>query len=363
MKADAKTKMSPSCGMAAGLPGRLPGKVRAAAMCLSFLLLLLGGESALAGVRATVHTGKGVRDLILLGVAGNQLRYSFADGGAESAMPVTAIERVHILIEYDRSALAKAAGAGQYGTAAAILVKPILPLLPFLSLPSNNQTPTAMEALVLLMRAAGERQLIGDQNARDEAGRQYKLAAALAKAISQAEWFHGAEEAAYRGAFCLTAVGETEKAVSLMEELGVPAETDASFGWYALTRASLLMLKEDYAAALEGGIESVVFEARDVDSFPAALALTGVCYEKLGEWHRARDVHMALARLFRESSWEVYGIGRLKHILDKGLTQAEEAQAVHQVFFSGREDLNKEASELIETYSKRKTEGTASNEK
>ena len=139
--------------------------------------------------------------------------------------------------------------------------------------------------------------------------------------------------------------------------MAVPAETDASFGWYALAKARLLIEKERWDEALETGVESVVFESRSMDSFPMALAFTGTCYERLEEWHRARDVYFALGRLFRQTAWELYAMGRLKQILDEKRTDAEEPQAVQQVFFSGREDLNREASDLVETFVQRQQQG------
>jgi hypothetical protein len=156
----------------------------------------------------------------------------------------------------------------------------------------------------------------------------------------------------------LVALGAHDKAQERLEDLAVPPETDPAFGWSALARARLLVQKEEWQAALEAGIETVAFDTKDIDSFPAALLLAAKCYEELGEWYRARDVYFAVGRLTRKTAAEAYAMARLKYILDKGLTDEDEAQAIHHVFFSGREDLNGEAKQLVESYiERRKQEG------
>jgi tetratricopeptide (TPR) repeat protein len=306
-----------------------------------------------AAVKGTVYLEDGSKDVNLLGVSEGVLRYSFTGGGAASQMPLEKIRRVRIRIEYDRSALRKYLARQNYGAAAATLVKPLLPCLPFLQVPDNNQTPAAMDALTLLMRAAEERMRVGDAKAKREAVQQYRVAQAFARAIAQADWYEGAEEAACRAIACMVALGEREKAREEIEGLAVPSETDPAIGWHALARAQLLYEEESWEQALEAAAESVAFETKDFDSFPGALLVSARCYEKLDEWHRARDIYHAMGRLLRNTTWEVHAIARLRHIMDEGLTKEEEKQELHDVFFSGKIDYNAEARELIEQYAER----------
>lgn len=322
-----------------------------------WFVVLVGVMPVRGAVKATVYTEKGFKDLDLLAVSDGKLRYSFAGGGAASVLSFSDIKRVRIEAKYDRSALRKAIGQGQHGAAAAMLVKPLLPTLPFLELPGCNVTPVAMDAVALLMRAAEERLLVGDDKARTEAMRQYKVALAFAEAVSRADWYEAAEEADCRAVACLVALDQVDKAKERLTDLAIPAETDPAFGWHALARARVLTSEGQWEAALEAAVESLAFETKDIDSFPGAMVISATCYEKLDEWHRARDVYYALGRLFRDTTWEVYAIGRLRRILEQGLTDEEEKQLVHQVFFSGREDLNGQAQSLIEAYLQRKKKG------
>ncbi len=320
----------------------------------------LYGQST--GVAATLQTARGPREVVLLSNVDGVVRYNLPGGGAVGALRVGEIERCRINVEYDRGKLLEATSKRQWSAAAAILVRPLLPLLPFLELAGNNQTPRAMEALTYLMRAADERALIGNAAAREEAVKQYRVGLALARAIAKADWFAGADEAGYRAVLCLIGVGELAEARQRLEDLAAPGEMEAAFGYYALARAKLLIGEGKWAEALEAGVESVVFQTKDIDCFPAALAATAACYEELGEWHRARDVYYAIGRLLKHTAWEIHAMRRLKHIFDQELTAAEEPRELRQVFFSGREDLNAIVKDLLDQFVKQQQQGKVGND-
>jgi len=247
------------------------------------------------------------------------------------------------LKEYDDTSLRKALRKQEWQEAANILLPVIDPVLPYLDLKENNAVSLALDAGEYLMKAAAVKSKgYLTKEARELGREQYLEACRILKAVSKAEWFSGAEPAQLRSILCLIFLGETDKAEKELEETREPDRWDAAYGLYWMAKAHLHFAGGRFRSAIDDVVQSLIFETKNIDTFPDALLLSARCYEEMLEWHRARDVYYEVVKLFSGTYWQDFAVNRLEYIMAEGLTKSGEVTQVEYVFFG----IDEEANEL-----------------
>ena len=98
---------------------------------------------------------------------------------------------------------------------------------------------------------------------------------------------------------------------------------------------------------MDAALQSICFTNKDVTTFPDALLRSARGYEEQNEPYRARDVYYEVAKLFPRTDWSAAAIGRLKDIMNRGLTTAKETSATGNAFFKTSDDMNKLVAQLL----------------
>lgn len=290
---------------------------------------------------------KEVRDLDLVGREGPVLhcRPTGMVGYAWVALPIRDIARTFFKVDYDTEAYNKAVKARQWVSAAQIIGTPVLDVLPYLDLPANNAVEPAEEACKALLNSGGV--LLDDPGTNRLRRVRFQTASGIYRAIATATWSPFARPAAPKAVLCLAMAGDLEKARSELDLLRVPEPDDPEYGWYWFTEAWLRYRAGAFRDALNATVRSIVFQNKDVLTFPDALLISGRCYEEVLEFHRARDVYYEVARLFPGTPWDQSARRRLAFILEKGLTKDKENTAIETVFFGLQADINAQAAALL----------------
>jgi hypothetical protein len=144
------------------------------------------------------------------------------------------------------------------------------------------------------------------------------------------------------------ALDKPKTARKLLDELSQPNQGDRAYGLYWLLKGQLDFGDSNYRDAMQGAVNSLCFETKDIDTFPDALMLSAQCYEEMQEWHRAVDVYYEVARIFPYTDWSEVAVRRLHFIMDRGLIKEAEKEAVETVFFNLKEDMNKTVQALFD---------------
>jgi hypothetical protein len=231
--------------------------------------------------------------------------------------------------------------------AAAVLLPVVTPVLPYLALKDNDVIEPTVDAGSCVMKAAAALARTRSPNP-EKVKAAYMHAYAIFKALTRAEWHPAAEPAKLKGVLCLIAVGDLGNAENELDQARTPEPGDGAYGLYWLAQARLrLAKKQSPRFCTDAVIKSIVFETKDIDTFPEALLVSGRCYEDLLEFHRARDVYYEVVKLFANTEWEDIGRERLQFIMDKGLTKAKEEAPIENIFFGLVEDMNAKADALL----------------
>ncbi len=321
-----------------------PAAALAAALAAAVLACPAGAraQQAARGVRVRLELENEQRDVLLLGRRGNALLYRppSAPAGVSAELDVRSIAAGEFALPDVGYEAEKAARERRYVAAAQIYLKAVSPALPFLDLPGNNAAEPAMAAGRLLYRAAriyGERDGDGD---RATAKKLFETAYTVLKACAAASWHPYARHAEARSALCLVETGRMDDAARVLDGMREPAAGDAAYGIFWFARARLRYERGDAHGALDAAIQSVLYENKDVETFPAALMLCALCYEDILEIHRTRDIYYEVARLFQGTEWAEKATAGLRVIMDEGLADAPEEQDAARVFFGVAEDMN-----------------------
>ena len=265
-------------------------------------------------------------------------------------IPTATIAAVDFALEYDRFEVTRAMAKNDWPKAIRILREVYEPTDLYLDLPENNAAEGALDLGTTMMKFA-RRTARGakDADERAKASQQYDAAYRVFQACSKAEWSSVGALGILKGCRCLLAV-DAEKAKTArrrVEEMEEPTPGDDSYGHYWLLKAELAPLGGDVTNAMDAAVKSVCFENKDVETFPDALMLTADCYERLGNFYRARDVYFEVAKLFPETDWSADALVRLEAILASGKTQKKEAATAESTFFGLEEDMNALAEALV----------------
>lgn len=303
-----------------------------------------------AVVPAVLTIDKDLKEVDLVGRQDNAIFYRPRGGpeGASLTLKVDAITDGEFTLEYDKQTVARAMFGERWAELASLLLPVVTPLLPYLDINENNGVSLAMDASLALLKAA--KTLPGE----DEANKArrialYRRAYSMFKYIGKAAWSPDAELATLRAVECLTAVGDLRQAGEELEAARVPEAGDESYGLYWLVKAGIEYANKKTREAMNSAVKSVVFDNKNIETFPDALFLTARCYEDLLEWYRARDVYYEIARLFPGTGHAVTGREKLKNLLDKGLTKDKESSPIESVFFGLDEDVNERVRALLKS--------------
>jgi tetratricopeptide (TPR) repeat protein len=306
-------------------------------------------QAAPKAVPATLVFGKEDKEVDLVGRDKDLVLYRPRGGpeGASTSAKLQDIASVEFVVELDRDAVAKAWMAENWPAAAVLLLPAATPLLPYLDMRDNNGVELAMQAGQALVKSARNLVRTGGAANLERATNVYVRARDMLTAVGAAEWSPDAERARLNAIQCRIAVGDLVEAGKDLEAARVPEAGDDSFGLYWLTRAQWRYAKGQIRSAMDAVVKSLVFEDKDIETFPDALLLSGRCYEDLLEWHRARDVYYEVARLFPGTGHAEVAREKLKYMMDKGLTKEKEVSAVEVVFFGLDEDVNAKVKALL----------------
>lgn len=301
-------------------------------------------------VRARVRLGeKGTKVIDIVERKEGVIFYSEPDSTIDISvsLPLPMIEETEFELKYDQEGLLKAMVKRDWPTVSAILYPLVNPLVPYLDLKENNAIKLAYQA-GMAMTKAGRLQSASEQEADKEKARQRFIAAyRLLKAISRVDWFTEAENANLNAINCLISIGNLKQAASELDDAREPETGDACYGLYWLVKANLRFAKKELRPTMDAIVKSLVFETKDLETFPDGLFLSARCYEQLLEHHRARDVYYEIARIFPRTEWDTASREKLQFIMDKGLTKVKEKPAIESVFFGLDEDMNLKANNFL----------------
>lgn len=301
---------------------------------------------------ATLKMKTGEHSVIITGREGDNVFYTMKGSTAgRISANVHDIEAADFGIkEYDDTSLRKALRKQAWQEAANILLPVVDPALPYLDLKENNAVSLALDAGEYLMKAAAVKSKGYLTKEAKELGReQYLEACRTLKAVGRAEWFSGSESAQLRSILCLIFLGKTDLAEKELKEAREPDRWDAAYGLYWMAKAHLNFAATQFRSAINDIVQSLIFETKNIDTFPDAILLSARCYEEMLEWHRARDVYYEVAKLFSGTYWQDFAVNRLQYIMAEGLTKSGEVVEVENVFFGIDEDVNAKATLLLDS--------------
>ncbi len=291
--------------------------------------------------------GSEAKDVEFVSREGDKLFYRQQGGPREASttLNLATLQEVDFDLHFDDTALNQARVTRNWSSVAALLYPSIVPLLPYVDLKENNAADFALELGAAMMKA-GETALAKGTDT-NKVNRLYAEARRVLVAVSGAAWFQGAEIARLHAIQCLIAMGELKEATRELKEARSPDVGDNAYGLYWFVEANLRLARGNTRSAMDAVVKSLVFEDKDIETFPDALMFSGRCYEALLEFHRARDVYYEVARLFPQTEWETTARQKLQSIMDRGLTKTKEVSAVENVFFGIDEDMESKANALL----------------
>lgn len=307
-----------------------------------------------AVVQADLTIDNNLKEVDLVGRQDKTLFYRPRGGpeGASMALKLETVTDGEFTLQYDRQPIARALFAERWAEAASLLLPIVTPLLPYLDINENNGVPLAMDASLALLKAAKAMPPAADDASKARITALYRRAYSMFKAIGKASWTPDAEIASLRAVECLTAIGDIRQAEEELEAARAPEPGDESYGLYWLVKASIQYTKKQTREAMDSAVKSVVFDNKNIETFPDALFMTARCYEDLLEWYRARDVYYEIVRLFPGTGHATTGRDKLKTLLEKGLTKDKESSPIESVFFGLDEDVNEKVRTLLKSEDK-----------
>lgn len=237
----------------------------------------------------------------------------------------------------------------KWDDAAAMILKAFQPTFEYIDLYENNAAEYLLDAGSYIVKSARE-EMVGlpaDNKLNDSVKKKLTLAYKVFRNVEKAEWYPGAKTAQLKGVQCLIFLGEFNKANEKLDQIIEPAVGDLSYGLYWLMKGTLLFQKSNVKEALAASIKSVVFDTKDIDSFPDSLLLSGLCYEHILDYHRARDLYYSTAKLFQNTEWGNEAYNRLKYVVEKKFTAKLETADIEKVFFDSDENMNTKVEEFM----------------
>lgn len=265
-------------------------------------------------------------------------------------IPLSTVVAVDFDIDYDRFEVSKAMAGGEWAKAVIILRKAYTPFSIYLDVPDNNVLEGSYDLGVTMMKSARALMRKATTDAeRDAAMKQYAAASAVFSDCAKAKWSSFGPLSLLRSCRCLLAIDveNARRAARIVNALEEPDPGDDIYGHYWLVKAELAKLAGNTTNELDAAVKSLAFENKDVETFPDALMLSAECYEKIGNFYRARDVYFEVAKLFPRTDWSTDAIAALTRIMESGATAKKEDATAESTFFGLEEDMNALAEDLI----------------
>lgn len=300
-------------------------------------------------VNAKIKLGNKTAAVILLAIQADKLQFCYQENPQVStAIKVKDVQSATFQLDYDREVLAKATAKRDWDAAASLLYAAVWPALPFLVFPDNNGVPLALQAAGYMLRAGVVKSRCGTTIAdRKLAEMSYKTAVYVYDKVAVAKWSEDADEARLKALLCRVLLERTDDARAQLADIGVPGRSDDTLGLYWLVNARLEFATGNYREALGFAVQSLGVETKDPYTFPDALLLSGLCYEQMANWYRARDVYYELAALFQGTPYAAVAAAHLRPIMVAGRTLEKEEVPIANVFFGSEDDVNAKAQQLL----------------
>ena len=273
-----------------------------------------------------------------------------ATGKLPSHLALQQITGVDFTIEYDRYEVMRAMTRNNWALVISLMNKAYAPFAPYLDLPNNNAIEGTMQLGTAMFKFAKKSlRSAHNDHERDLAKRQYQAAYGVFNSCAKAEWTSAGAVGALKACRCqvLAQIGKLDSVERRVLDMEVPLPGDDAYGYYWVLRAEIFMAKGDTAKAMDAAVKSLCFQNKDVETFPDSLLISAECYEKLGEYYRARDVYFEVAKLFPKTDWAEDAADRLDALMASGKTRAEEQKSTENIFFGLTEDMNKLADEYL----------------
>jgi len=300
-------------------------------------------------LKATLFKDSIKTQIELRGRTSKKVVVRYQDRSKEELVGVGEIQAIDFKVELEDYELQALLARKKWDDAAAMVLKAFQPTFEYIDLYGNNAAEYLLDAASCLVKSARD-EMVGlpmDKKVNDSVKKKLTLAYKVFKIVEKAEWYPGAKTAQLKGVQCLIFLGEFDKANEKFDKITEPLVGDLSYGLYWLMKGTLLFQKGNPKESLVASIKSVDFDTKDIDSFPDSLLLSGLCYEHILDYHRARDLYFAAAKLFQNTEWGNDAYNRLKYIMDKKLTAKVETADIDKVFFDSDENMNKKVEEFM----------------
>lgn len=297
-------------------------------------------------VKAIVKTQGVKMYLDLIGLTDKELVY--VENFQKKTLLRDAVEGVNFILNFSRYDVKKLEKEKKFSEAATFIVNSVRDTIPYISLPENNVMDYLFDAAFLYLDAASvydnEK---SPQYDKQKAEKEYKYARWTFNQLAKAEWHHSAKIASLYVIYCQLHLGEQDAAANNFETIDEPQIGDASYGVYWMIDAMIKFNQSKLNEALDSAIKSVVFETKNIDTFPKALLFSAYCYEDTLDIYRAREVYFELARLFYPTIEGEKAFSSIRFIMDRKLTEEAEAVGIEKIFFDSVEDVNKKVNDFI----------------
>jgi tetratricopeptide (TPR) repeat protein len=308
--------------------------------------MTIASVAKLKKIPAFVKSGEVRYSRDIVGMTDTDLEY--VEQFTKKSMPLNTIESVDFITDYDRYKAKVLERKKDYSGAAALTVQSLSDVIPYISLPENNIVDPLFDAGYLYLDAASVYANIkSPQHDKAKADKEYKNAYWVFKKIEKAKWYFGAKIAELNAILCQIRLGELDLAVKNFSEVDEPAFGDAAFGVYWMIDAMIKFKQSKLSEALDSAVKSIVFDTKNINTFPESLLLSGYCYEDMLDNYRARDVYFEAAKLFRDTTEGDIAFSSSQFIRDKKLTAGAEPAGLEKVFFNAVEDTNKKMDDFI----------------
>ncbi len=271
------------------------------------------------------------------------------DSRAVVGLPVSKLEDIYVRLDYDRGEVFSAAQEGEWREAAQILLPVVKPHLKYLDIPGHEAVDVALRTGVLLFHEGMSiSELALDKEKRAEASRYFRASRHIFQQCQTAQWWEGWEDAQHRALLCTILLDELEEADDRLEFGGIPPADARGAGAYWLAVAYREHIRGDMRAAATAATRSLLFQNKDLGTFPYALFMNGICHEELEDWYRARDAHFEAARLFYRYPAGAEAMRRLISLIESGRIDEEEQQAAQSIFFRGKDDIRERIQDFLD---------------
>jgi len=289
----------------------------------------------------------GIRSMVsIIGITDTDLEHVVKF--KKHTIPIARIERVNFITKYDPYIVKVMERKQKYSQAAAEVINKLAPALKYISLPENNLVNPLFDAAYLYMKAAS---VYNDHKSpkynKEKAQAEYAKAYRVFKKIAQAKWYYGAKLATLNTIFCKIRMHKLDSAIKQFKKVEEPMLGDAAFGLYWLIDAQIKFKNNQLNEALDSAVKSIVFDNKDIQTFPEALLLSACCYEDMLDNYRARDTFYEVAKLFKGTPEGKIAFSSIQFIRDKKLTEQAEDVGLEKIFFDSIEDVNKKVDDYI----------------